>query len=193
MHDLFYESEFNGSISQWNVAHVTNMNSMFEGSKFNGDISRWNVSNVRAMSLMFERSAFNQDISQWDVSNVINMMGMFCNTPFNGNIAQWNVSNVQDMSYLFYDTPFSGDITQWNIRADCNVLKAFNTFNMSPLGLACEPPVSSTLLDMLPDYEDKKAVLKSLHIEGIQFGTILYDAIKASPQIEVHYDNFNSV
>lgn len=193
MYDLFYESDFNGDISEWDVSQVTNMNSMFEGSKFNGDISKWDVSNVVGMSLMFERSTFNGDISKWNTAHVQNMSGMFHMSKFNGDISKWDVSNVRDMSYLFYDSPFSGDITHWNIKSDCLVLKAFNTLNISPLGLACEPPISEKLLELLPSYETRKALLKSLHIEGIQLGEMLYNSIKVLPQIQVHYDNFSSI
>ena len=73
------------------------------------------------------------------------------------------------------------------------MLKAFNTLNISPLGLACEPPISEKLLELLPSYETKKALLESLHIEGIQLGTMLYDSIKELPHIQAHYDNFSSM
>ena len=39
MTKLFYGSEFNGDISNWNVSNVDNMNKMFAYSKFNGNIS----------------------------------------------------------------------------------------------------------------------------------------------------------
>ena len=44
---------FNGDISQWDVSHVTSMDSMFKNSKFNGDISMWDTSNVKDMYSMF--------------------------------------------------------------------------------------------------------------------------------------------
>ena len=50
---------------------------MFYESKFDGDISNWDVSAVKNMQEMFFRSKFSGDISQWDVSNVANMRGMF--------------------------------------------------------------------------------------------------------------------
>lgn len=53
MSHLFYESNFNGNISQWNVSNVITMESMFSRSTFNGDISKWNVSNVFDMTAMF--------------------------------------------------------------------------------------------------------------------------------------------
>ena len=74
---LFYDSPFNGNISQWNTSNVKNMNGMFAGSQFNGDISAWNVSNVQDMHKMFAYSKFNGDISDWNVSNVQNMLYIF--------------------------------------------------------------------------------------------------------------------
>jgi surface protein len=47
MSKMFYDSQFNGDISNWDVSNVTNMSEMFEYSQFNGDISNWDVSNVR--------------------------------------------------------------------------------------------------------------------------------------------------
>ena len=43
MTGLFYDSEFNGDISEWNVSNVENMSRMFDDSKFNKDISNWNI------------------------------------------------------------------------------------------------------------------------------------------------------
>ena len=60
---LFYESKFNGEISNWNVSKVKNMEGMFYRSKFNNDISNWDVNKVKNMERMFYRSKFNKDIS----------------------------------------------------------------------------------------------------------------------------------
>ena len=46
MSGMFYDSQFNGDISKWDVSNVTNMSVMFSDSQFNGDISNWDVSNV---------------------------------------------------------------------------------------------------------------------------------------------------
>ena len=74
---LFYDSKFNGNISNWNVSNVTDMAYMFKDSFFDGDISKWDVSNVESMESMFYKSKFNQDISNWNVSKVEDMWGMF--------------------------------------------------------------------------------------------------------------------
>jgi len=78
---MFYSSQFNGDISQWDVSNVKNMSSMFDGSEFNGDISNWDVSNVEDMSYMFYASQFNGDISQWDVRNVKESSHIFKKSP----------------------------------------------------------------------------------------------------------------
>ena len=50
MSEVFYNSEFNGDISKWDVSNVETMEKMFLFSKFNGNISNWNVSSVTNMS-----------------------------------------------------------------------------------------------------------------------------------------------
>jgi len=90
---MFWNSVFNGDISNWDVSNVTNMRSMFWHSVFNGDISNWSVSNVTNMRDMFSKSVFNGDISNWNVSNVTNMRCMFYNSKFNVDISNWNFIN----------------------------------------------------------------------------------------------------
>ena len=79
MEGLFWKTDFNGNISNWDVSNVTEMNSMFSGCKsFNGDLSNWDVSKVNDMSYMFAGcNKFNQDISAWDVLNTEDMSNMF--------------------------------------------------------------------------------------------------------------------
>ena len=78
---LFYGSDFNGDISEWNVSNVKEMFMMFAQSKFNGDISKWDVSNVTTMSYMFSDSEFNQDISNWKISTGCIMKNIFIGCP----------------------------------------------------------------------------------------------------------------
>ena len=92
MTELFYQSNYNGDISNWAVSNVETMESMFYESKFtgeNGDISDWDVSNVKDMNYMFYSSSFNGDLSNWDVSKVINMDGIFYDSPIEKNPPKW--------------------------------------------------------------------------------------------------------
>ena len=99
---LFYDSKFNGNISQWDVSNVINMNNMFAGSEFNGDISNWNVSNVINMNDMFYQSKFNKDISSWNVSNVMSMNSMFAYSDFNKDISNWNIQLTCNKGDVFH-------------------------------------------------------------------------------------------
>ena len=118
MSQMFTNSEFNNDISNWDVANVVDMSQMFRDSKFNSDISNWNVSNVTDMSLMFVNSKFDGDISKWNVGNVTNMSDMFNRSDFNGDISKWDVSNVKDMNGMFFGKErFDGDISNWDVSS----------------------------------------------------------------------------
>ena len=109
MDQLFYNSNFNGDISEWDVSKIENMESMFLGSKFNGDISNWNVENVTNMSSMFYESEFNGDISEWDTKNVIDMSWMFAFSKFNGDISYWIVKPITDTESIFLKCPLESN------------------------------------------------------------------------------------
>lgn len=123
--DLFFQSPFNGDISQWNTSKVTNMNSMFCNGLFDGDISKWNVAAVTSMAHMFTVSTFNGDISQWNVGSVLDMREMFLSTPFNQDISGWNTQSVLDMQSMFDMSAFTGDISRWNVNKVINFKSMF--------------------------------------------------------------------
>ena len=60
---LCTNSEY-GSMPDWDVSNVTDMNNAFNGNyTFNADISDWDTSNVTNMSFMFQQAPdFNQPI-----------------------------------------------------------------------------------------------------------------------------------
>ena len=131
MSTLFFNSNFNGDISDWDVSNVEDMYGMFRGAKFfNGDISKWNVSKVIDMSYMFNKSVFNGEISKWNVGNVTDMSYMFFNSKFNNDISNWNVSNVEHMWSMFDNSNFNQDISNWEINPKCDIGDMFRNCNI---------------------------------------------------------------
>lgn len=119
MANLFngYGRRFNGDISEWDVSHVTNMQTMFSYCEFNGDISNWDVSNVKNMRSMFLGSYyFNQDINNWDISNVSDLCRMFCQSIFNKPLNKWQPKSVEYIDQMFSDSIFKQDISNWRFE-----------------------------------------------------------------------------
>ena len=128
MTNMFAGTNFNGDISKWDVARVTDMEGMFaHAERFDGDISKWDVSRVNRMSLMFIDGVFNRDISKWDVSRVKDMENMFSgNAAFNIDISRWDVSSVTDMSSAFFNAKkFNIDMSNWDVSRVKNMDNMF--------------------------------------------------------------------
>lgn len=94
MSALFYRSDFNQPIKNWDVSNVTNMSGMFYRTKFNYPIEVWDVSSVTNMYWMFSKSSFNQSLAKWEVRSVVNMNEMFRGSNFNQPINNWCVPNI---------------------------------------------------------------------------------------------------
>ena len=123
----------NGSISGWQTANVTNMQSMFGGAQaFNQPLSNWNTANVTNMSQMFYKAtAFNQPLN-WNTGNVTNMERMFSRaTAFNQPL-NWNTENVTDMSSMFEEaTAFNQPLDGFEINAIVDMRDMLNGCGMS--------------------------------------------------------------
>lgn len=92
------------SFNNWNVSHVTNMNSLFAGAeKFNQSISNWDVSNVTDMTKMFYKAKeFDQPINTWHTDSLNTVTAMFLGAEkFNQPVDNLNFSNVTSMSNMF--------------------------------------------------------------------------------------------
>ncbi len=125
---MFSFSPFNHDISNWNVSNLKDMSFMFYHNKsFNQPIDNWDVSKVENMQRLFSNSEFNQDVSGWDVGNVTNMSGVFSKAKnFNQDINAWDVSNVEDMSFMFdKNTSFNQPLDNWDVGNVENMLGMF--------------------------------------------------------------------
>jgi len=108
---------FNVDLSGWNTSQVTSMNSLFKGAAaFNQDISAWDISQVTSAKSMFSgASSFNQNLSSWDASKLTIAEAMFeATSAFDSVLKDWNVSNLKTTRKMFTLSAFDQDIGAWN-------------------------------------------------------------------------------
>jgi surface protein len=70
-------NSFNSNLAGWNVARVSDMNSMFaRAAAFNSDLSGWNVARVSTMAYMFDNAgSFDSNLAGWNVLSVTSLSG----------------------------------------------------------------------------------------------------------------------
>ena len=146
---MFYRASlFNQNISSWDTSNASDMSGMFNAaSAFNQDIGAWDISSVTDMRDMFNNaSSFNQDISSWNTSKVTDMSRMFFNAiVFNQDIGAWDVSSVTAMSFMFSKTPFNQDIGNWDVS---NVTDMSGMFSRTPFNQIIGRWDTSNVTDM---------------------------------------------
>lgn len=73
-----YVESIIGDLNKWDVSNIENFSSAFHDSQFNGDISRWNTARVTDMrSMFFQAASFDQNLSQWDIAQLKLAYDMF--------------------------------------------------------------------------------------------------------------------
>ena len=65
--------EWDMDLGFWDVANVTNMNSLFRGSSILCELANWETKNVEDMSNMFNTTQYNKDISDWCVPKITSL------------------------------------------------------------------------------------------------------------------------
>jgi surface protein len=133
MEGMFFNSNFNLDIGNWDTSSVTNMRSMLKNAyNFNKDISSWDTSSVTKMTSMFSgASGFNQDINSWDTSSATTMREMFSfASSFNQDLGSWDVSRVTDMVSMFQSaSAFNKPIESWDVSSVTDMSKMFSNAN----------------------------------------------------------------
>jgi len=132
MSSLFKDTDFNQSISNWDLSNVTNTREMFKNnSRFNQDLSSLSFSSVTdAKEMFYNRVNFNNKNKQMFVSfpNLVLANKMFYNrVNFNVPVFDFNMRNLKDSSYMFYNRKkFNQDISSWNLENLENRESMFN-------------------------------------------------------------------
>lgn len=108
------------------VSSITDFSAVFFQTGFNGDISQWNVSEGITFDAMFRNCPFDGDLSQWNTGSAMSFWRMFCNGYFTGDISGWDVTNVRSMDSMFASNRgFNRDISGWTLHPACSAVEMF--------------------------------------------------------------------
>lgn len=115
-----YITEFSAKDTP-NLERVEQMNLAFYNSVFNGDLSNWSLTNVKSAARMFEESKFtNKSIENWDVRRIQNMNGMFKNIKGipQFDLSRWETFSVTEMKEMFMNSKVSFNLYHWHITGE---------------------------------------------------------------------------
>ena len=121
MSNLFYEIDFDGDISEWNVFSVKNMDKMFYHNHiFTGkQIENWNIKSLKTAKEMFMGcKKLNCNLSKWNVSNIeyMNYMFGYCNIFEGTGLEKWKPKRTLSMFSMFKGcNRLRCDLNKWNV------------------------------------------------------------------------------
>ena len=159
------------------LSQVTSMMAMFRGTAINTPINNWDVSHITDMQSVFSRAdKFNQPLDNWDVSHVKRTLHMFSGAKaFNQDLSTWDISSIAGfpttsnwltMTAMFNDTNLSID----------NYDKLLNAWSK----LTFQGPIEFTLGTKYTAYDAHKILVdKGWHI--IDGGFTSPNPITANP------------
>ena len=101
MNNMFIQSKYTGKNGIFKLEKgnkVKNVGGMFYQSEFDGDISDWYVQNINCMTNMFAHSNFNGNIENWKLNDSCETFNMFGDTPLkqNGKLPHWYEDKTPD-------------------------------------------------------------------------------------------------
>ncbi|MFT7159798.1 MAG: hypothetical protein ACI9GZ_000967, partial [Bacteroidia bacterium] len=137
-------TNFDGNVTNWNVAGVTDMLELFRQTSFNQDLSGWSVGSVTRTNHMFNGTPFDQAIGIWVFTTALtDMTGMFSGASvFNQNLGSWEIGGVTDMTGMLdnsgistanYDATLTGWVTDNDL--DGNIDQVPSTITLGAAGL----------------------------------------------------------
>jgi len=102
------DPDFHSSLdlNDWNMSRAENISYMFFFSNFNGYIGNWDTKNVIIAEYAFSNSKFEglgDNIGSWNVEKLEETTSMFSDSKFSADIREWKLKNIKFMEKMFYN------------------------------------------------------------------------------------------
>lgn len=78
------------NLNHLDVSGLTDFTGLFAQTNFNGDVSQWNMANARSTRSMFAYCSFSGDVSMWKMPALNDASYMFMHCPFSGDLSSWS-------------------------------------------------------------------------------------------------------